>query len=55
MCSEDKLGYINKEQLDQILKEEFGLSINLEEFLKEIDINGDGKIEFTELRNLLNI
>ncbi len=48
-----ELGFINKDKLQKLLMDEFGLEIDMELFLKEIDIDKDGDIDFQELRNLL--
>lgn len=38
----------------QIIKHDFGLTIDLEELLNKIDADGSGEIEFEEFKRLLS-
>jgi len=51
---EDLGGCVKRETLIQIVKEEFGLPINIEELINQIDADGSGEIEFGEFEELLS-
>jgi len=51
---EDLGGCVKRETLIQIVKEEFGLPINIEELINQIDADGSGEIEFDEFEELLS-
>eukprot|EP00919_Chromeraceae_sp_WS-2016_P037790 GHVR01090244.1.p1 GENE.GHVR01090244.1~~GHVR01090244.1.p1 ORF type:complete len:149 (-),score=28.91 GHVR01090244.1:110-556(-) len=50
--NEDKTGYINNDLLIKIVKDNFGLKIDMEALVKELDKNHDGKIDFDEFAAL---
>tara|TARA_B110000090_G_C13094407_1_gene336056 strand:- start:16 stop:486 length:471 start_codon:yes stop_codon:yes gene_type:complete len=51
---EDLGGFVSRETLVQIVKEEFGLPIDIEELINRIDADGSGEIEFDEFEELLS-
>ena len=50
---EDGGGCIDAEKLIDTIKNEFGMTIDLERLIEEIDEDGSGEIEFDEFRALL--
>lgn len=51
---EDLSGCVQKDTLIQIIKEEFGLPIDIEELINKIDADGSGEIEYDEFEELLS-
>lgn len=51
---EDLGGCVKRETLIQIVKEEFGLPIDIELLINQIDADGSGEIEFDEFEELLS-
>lgn len=51
---EDEESYIDKDMLIQLIKTDFGLSIDIEAMIEQIDEDGSGKIEFGEFETLLS-
>ncbi|KAL7684874.1 putative flagellar calcium-binding protein calflagin [Plasmopara halstedii] len=49
----DKTGFVRKETLVKIVKTDFGLTINIEEMINKLDVNGSGEIEFEEFKAIL--
>ena len=47
-------GFVDADKLVQIIKEQFEMTIDIEELIMEIDEDGSGKIEYDEFRELLN-
>ena len=52
--SPDKTGHVMKSKLIQIIKHDFGLAIDIEALINEIDADGSGEIEYEEFRTLLS-
>jgi calmodulin len=52
--SRDKTGHVKRETLVKIIKEDFGLTINIELLINNIDTDGSGEIEFDEFKTLLS-
>ena len=50
---EDLGGCVRKETLINIIKDEFGLPIDIEKLINEIDTDGSGEIEYEEMVELL--
>lgn len=50
---EDKEGSVDANQLIDIIKKEFEMSIDIEKLIQEIDEDGSGEIEFDEFKTLL--
>eukprot|EP00357_Protocruzia_adherens_P000217 CAMPEP_0114998788 /NCGR_PEP_ID=MMETSP0216-20121206/15736_1 /TAXON_ID=223996 /ORGANISM="Protocruzia adherens, Strain Boccale" /LENGTH=149 /DNA_ID=CAMNT_0002363493 /DNA_START=286 /DNA_END=735 /DNA_ORIENTATION=+ len=50
----DKTGHVDAERLIKVIKEEFQMTINIEELIKEIDTDGSGEIEYDEFKELLS-
>lgn len=50
----DKNGYVERETLVRIIKKDFGLTIDIEELINKIDIDGSGQIDFEEFKILLS-
>ncbi|KAG7401221.1 hypothetical protein PHYBOEH_002405 [Phytophthora boehmeriae] len=49
----DKSGFVRKETLIKIIKGDFGLTINIEEMINKLDVDGSGEIEFDEFKAIL--
>ncbi|KAJ0405983.1 hypothetical protein ATCC90586_000799 [Pythium insidiosum] len=49
----DKSGFVRKETLIKIIKQDFGLTINIEEMINKLDVDGSGEIEFDEFKAIL--
>ena len=50
----DKSGHVKKSTLVKIIKQDFGLTIDIEELIAKIDIDQSGEIEFEEFKDLLS-
>ena len=50
---QDGSGYIDAQQLIDIIKNDFQMTIDIEQLIKEIDDDGSGQIEFDEFLQLL--
>ena len=50
----DGEGHIDAEKLIKTIKDDFEMTINIEELIEEIDEDGSGQIEFDEFYKLLN-
>ena len=50
----DKSGHVKKDTLIKIVKQDFGLTIDIEELIAKIDIDHSGEIEFEEFKDLLS-
>ena len=50
---DDGDGSIDAKKLIKIIKEEFEMTIDIEQLIKDIDEDGSGAIEYDEFRNLL--
>ena len=50
----DKSGHVKKDTLIKIVKQDFGLTIDIEELIEKIDIDHSGEIEFEEFKDLLS-
>ncbi len=49
----DKSGHVRRETLVKIIKQDFGLTIDIEELINKVDSDGSGEIEFDEFKTLL--
>lgn len=45
---------MKRETLVKIIKQDFGLTIDIEELINKIDTDGSGEIEFDEFKQLLS-
>jgi calmodulin len=54
--NEDKTGCVEKETMVRIIKQDFGLTIDIEELIQKIiaDTDGSGRIEYGEFSVLLS-
>ena len=50
----DKSGNVRRETLVRIIKQDFGLPIDIEALMNKIDTDGSGEIEFEEFKMLLS-
>ena len=50
----DRGGCIDANVLIKIIKEDFGLSVDMEALIREVDADGSGEIEFEEFQELLS-
>ena len=51
---EDGGGCVDAEKLISTIKQEFGMTIDIERLIEQIDEDGSGEIEFDEFRALLS-
>ena len=51
---EDGGGNVDADKLIEIIKNEFGLTIDIEGLIRQIDADGSGEIEFEEFQTLLS-
>mmetsp|Transcript_34412 Transcript_34412/g.70348 ORF Transcript_34412/g.70348 Transcript_34412/m.70348 type:complete len:149 (+) Transcript_34412:91-537(+) len=51
---QDKSGHVRKETLIKIIKQDFGLTIDIEQLIREIDTDNSGQIEYDEFKQLLS-
>ncbi len=49
-----KAGFIDRKVLEEIIKTEFEMTINIKEMLDKVDDNGDGEIEYKEFKSILD-
>jgi len=52
--STDRKGHVKRDTLVKIIKQDFGLTIDIEELINKIDTDGSGEIEFDEFKILLS-
>lgn len=52
--AQDKSEFVRRETLIKIIKEDFGLTIDIEELINKIDQDNSGEIEFDEFKQLLS-
>ncbi len=50
----DKSGHVERSTLVKIIKQDFGLTIDIEELIDAIDADGSGEIEYEEFKELLS-
>mmetsp|Transcript_17957 Transcript_17957/g.26728 ORF Transcript_17957/g.26728 Transcript_17957/m.26728 type:complete len:151 (+) Transcript_17957:87-539(+) len=50
----DRNGFVKRETLVRIIKKDFGLTIDIEELINKIDLDGSGEIDFEEFKILLS-
>ena len=50
----DKSGHVRRETLVKIVKEDFGLTIDIEKLIDDIDEDRSGEIEYLEFKQLLS-
>lgn len=50
----DKSGHVKRSNLIKIIKQDFGLTIDIEELIDGVDEDGSGEIEFKEFKELLS-
>jgi Ca2+-binding EF-hand superfamily protein len=48
----DTSGFLNNSQMISTVRDKFGLAIRVEKLIEELDTDKDGRINFTEFRNL---
>ena len=51
---EEPSGFVDNNKLIKIIKEDFGLPIDIEKLLEELDEDSSGTIDFMEFKQLLN-
>jgi len=49
----DKDKSIDRQKLISVIKDEFNLTIDIARLIKELDINGNDDVEYSEFKNLL--
>ncbi|EQC41667.1 hypothetical protein SDRG_01625 [Saprolegnia diclina VS20] len=50
----DKQGHVERRVLVQLIKKDFGLPIDIDKMLDELDTDGSGEIEYDEFKALLS-
>lgn len=50
----DKTGHVERRMLVQLIKKDFGLPIDIDRMLDELDTDGSGEIEYDEFKALLS-
>lgn len=50
----DKSGHVQRDVLVKIIKDDFGLTIDINKLIDDIDTDGSGEIEFGEFKALLS-
>ncbi|KAF1778698.1 EF-Hand 1, calcium-binding site [Phytophthora cactorum] len=50
----DKTGHVERKMLVQLIKKDFGLPIDIDRMLDELDTDGSGEIEYDEFKALLS-
>lgn len=50
----DKSGNVKRDTLIKIIKQDFGLTIDIEDLINKVDTDGSGEIEFDEFKILLS-
>ncbi|KAG5185627.1 EF hand-containing protein [Tribonema minus] len=50
----NKSGHVKRDTLVKIIKQDFGLTIDIEDLINRIDVDGSGEIEFEEFKTLLS-
>ena len=50
----DTQGHVKRETLIKIIKNDFGLTIDIEQLINQIDTDGSGEIEYDEFKILLS-
>ncbi|KAF4668507.1 hypothetical protein FOZ61_006348 [Perkinsus olseni] len=48
----DSTGFVDRDKLIKIIKEEFGMTIKIDRLVEELDRDQDGKINFSEFASL---
>ena len=51
---EDQSGHVTRDTLIQVIKYDFGLTIDIEALIAKVDTDGSGEIEFDEFKELLS-
>jgi Ca2+-binding EF-hand superfamily protein len=50
----DKTGHVTRDRLVQIIKRDFGLTIDIEALIDAVDTDHSGEIEFEEFKSMLS-
>ena len=50
----NKSGIVKRETLVKVIKEDFGLTVDIEAMIQQYDPNGDGELAFDEFKKLLS-
>ncbi|DAZ93798.1 TPA: hypothetical protein N0F65_009920 [Lagenidium giganteum] len=50
----DKSGHVERKMLVQLIKKDFGLPIDIDRMIDELDTDGSGELEYDEFKNLLS-
>lgn len=48
----DKTGFVDRDKFITTVRDKFGMTIKTDKLLDELDVDKDGKVNFTEFRNL---
>jgi calmodulin len=51
--NEDMTGVVDAQRLAKVIKEDFGLTIKIDELLHDLDTNNDGQVNYEEFKFLL--
>lgn len=50
----DKTGHVKKDNLVKIIRDDFGLTVNVEELVHKFDRSGTGNLSFSDFYHLLS-
>jgi len=50
----DKSGAVSRERLVQVIKHDFGLTIDIDKLIDAVDTDGSGQIEYGEFKQVLS-
>ena len=52
--SQDKTGHVDRKTITRIIKEDFGLDIDIDKLMDAVDTDGSGEMEYNEFELLLS-
>ena len=52
--NEDKTGHVDRKTITRIIKEDFGLDIDIDKLMDQVDTDGSGEMEYDEFELLLS-
>ena len=50
----DKTGHVDRKTITRIIKEDFGLDIDIDKLMDQVDTDGSGEMEYNEFELLLS-
>ena len=52
--NQDKTGHVDRSTITRIIKEDFGLDIEINKLMDAVDVDGSGEMEYDEFELLLS-